>query len=478
MTVAGSDSSGGAGIQADLRALGTTGVVGASAITAVTSQGVNGVVAIELVSPELLKSQIEEAFGMYEFAAVKIGMLGGLEQVRVVAESLLKYRPKNIVLDPVLASTGGIALLDEEGIAELKEKLIPLADVITPNREELAKLSKMPVSTDEECYAAVNALRTKPHAVVIVTGGDQPRARDLVIGLEGGAVALEETRVETVHTHGTGCAFSALLARSLADERSIRSAILYAKSRIQNSLQFPIVPKNGTGHPNLYQSVTFLSGYVHAKAFRETLSGIYAITDITLNPRLSHLDIVSKAMKGGATCVQLRDKQTSTAELISIGKEIRNLTLNRALFIVNDRVDVALACDADGVHIGPDDMDLVDARRLLGWDRIVGCSVGTVDEAIIAGRSATYLAVGAIFGSSTKGDAGSPVGTELITSIRRCFNGPVVAIGGINLSNIASVAAAGADVAAVVSAIVCAEDLEQATRDLLAEFERGKERRL
>ena len=143
-----------------------------------------------------------------------------------------------------------------------------------------------------------------------------------------------------------------------------------------------------------------------------------------------------------------------------------------ALFIVNDRVDVALACDADGVHLGPDDMDAMDASRLLIRDRkFVGVSVGTVAEAKRLAPFATYLAVGAIFGSSTKDDAGDAVGVDRIREIKAAFpDKPLVAIGGINLGNIDAVIAAGADAVAVISAVVCAPDMTAATRELCSHF--------
>ena len=146
-----------------------------------------------------------------------------------------------------------------------------------------------------------------------------------------------------------------------------------------------------------------------------------------------------------------------------------------ALFIVNDRVDVALASDADGVHLGPDDMRPEDARRLLGPDKLVGVSTGTLEEARAAAPYASYFGVGAIFGSKTKLDAGAPIGVERIREIKAAFpHIPIVAIGGINAGNIAEVARAGADAAAVVSAVVAAPDMAEATRELVRLFAEEK----
>ena len=150
---------------------------------------------------------------------------------------------------------------------------------------------------------------------------------------------------------------------------------------------------------------------------------------------------------------------------------------SNALFIVNDRVDVALASDADGVHLGPGDMRPEDARRLLGPEKLVGVSVATVEEARAAAPYVSYFGVGAIFGSKTKKDAGDAIGVGRIREIKAAFPRiPIVAIGGINLENIAEVAAAGADAAAVVSAVVCASNMVEATGALLLRFMAGKER--
>lgn len=147
-----------------------------------------------------------------------------------------------------------------------------------------------------------------------------------------------------------------------------------------------------------------------------------------------------------------------------------------ALLIVNDRVDVALASKADGVHLGPDDMPPRYAREVMGPHKIIGVSIATVGEAKAAAPYASYFGVGAIFGSKTKLDAGAPIGVERIREIKAAFPDiPIVAIGGINAENIALVAQAGADAAAVVSAVVAAPDMEAATRELIARFEAGKQ---
>jgi hydroxymethylpyrimidine kinase/phosphomethylpyrimidine kinase/thiamine-phosphate diphosphorylase len=476
LTIAGSDSSAGAGVQADLRVFQAFDVVGACAVTAVTAQGPTGITAVQLVAPNILKEQIDAAFSSYAIGAVKIGMLGGVDQVRVVAEALVRHHAANVVLDPVLVSSSGTNLIDSDGLRHLIDHLLPIADVVTPNRSELAQLSGMTVSSEEECRAAAQSLNVKSGCTIIVTGGDA-RARDLIIG-NLMPKAIETAFVNTEHTHGTGCALSSGIAAALASGKPLHAALDLAKSYLYWGLQNPIQPEVGRGHPNTYRSAAGADEARWQAVRPKVIEGLYVVTDSELDPSRSHLDLARAAFAGGARIVQLRDKNMPTPELMKIARRIKSLSDGMGLFIVNDRADIALASGAAGVHLGPEDMAPSDARRLLSWPAIVGCSVGTVEEADAAAEYASYLAVGAVFGSTTKDDAGSPVGLGLVREIKDRHPGiPVVAIGGINLSNIASVGAAGADAAAVVSAVVCAADPEQATRELIAEFERGKARR-
>jgi len=199
------------------------------------------------------------------------------------------------------------------------------------------------------------------------------------------------------------------------------------------------------------------------------VKGIYVITDESLVPDRTHVSIARAALEGGASVIQLRDKSAPDERLISVGCEIRRLTAAAgALFIVNDRLEVALACDADGLHVGQEDRPPSELRPLLSG-KILGVSVSTPEQAARArSDGADYLGVGPIFPTSTKPDARPPVGTDHIRLIRTASGGlPVAAIGGINERNIAEAAKAGADAAAVVSAVVCAEDMAEATRTLV-----------
>ena len=193
------------------------------------------------------------------------------------------------------------------------------------------------------------------------------------------------------------------------------------------------------------------------------------ITDERIGRGRSHLEIAEAAIRGGADVVQLRDKSVSSRGLYDIALQLRRLTREAEVpFIVNDRLDIALAADADGVHIGREDLPAPVVRRILGPGKILGISAETVEEALTAEREgADYLGVGPVFEArGTKPDAGEPLGLDLIARIRRGCRLPIVAIGGIHAGNARSVLDAGANAAAVISAVASADDVAQAARFL------------
>lgn len=194
---------------------------------------------------------------------------------------------------------------------------------------------------------------------------------------------------------------------------------------------------------------------------------VYVITDRALSKGRSNEDIIHKAILGGADVVQLRDKGASSVDLYREAVLLRELTKRMDVpLIINDRVDVALAVDADGVHLGQDDLPLNVARHMLGQDKKIGASTHSLEQAQRAAREKPdYLSVGPIFPTTTK-DAGQPVGVSLIRKIKESIDVPIVAIGGIRLDNVHEVVQAGTDAVAVISAVVNADDVEGAVRDL------------
>ncbi len=205
------------------------------------------------------------------------------------------------------------------------------------------------------------------------------------------------------------------------------------------------------------------------------LTGLYAIIDSqALNGR-SHLEVANQLIRGGAKTIQLRDKLRSKGELLPVAQQLKNLCSEQAvLFIMNDYLDLALAAGADGLHLGQKDLPIKVARKLLPIDKILGCSVTTVDQAIAAeSGGADYIAVGSIYPTSSK-EMAKVVGLERLRQIRQVVSLPLVAIGGINKDNVAEVVAAGAESVAVIGAILQADDIEEAARQIIARFEVGK----
>ena len=196
---------------------------------------------------------------------------------------------------------------------------------------------------------------------------------------------------------------------------------------------------------------------------------LYVITDESVSRGRSHIEIAEAAIRGGADVIQLRDKTASGGTLYRVALALRKLTREAKVpLIVNDRLDIALAADADGVHLGQKDLPATVARNIMGPVRILGVSADTLEEALLAEKDgADYLGVGPVFEArKTKADAGEPLGLELIARIRKHCRLPIVAIGGIDAQNARQVREAGADSAAVISAIVSADDIEQAAREL------------
>jgi len=199
---------------------------------------------------------------------------------------------------------------------------------------------------------------------------------------------------------------------------------------------------------------------------------LYFIADFESSKGRDLVWIVEEAVKGGATVVQLRAKSISTREFLDIGKKIHSLLQKKGIpFIVNDRIDIALALDADGVHLGQQDMPLQTARKIMGNEKIIGISVNNVYEALEAEKGgADYLGVGPVFPTTTKPDIRAPLGIEGLRKIREKIKIPIIAIGGINKSNVHEVYSTGVDGIAVVSAIILSPNPCQAAEKLIEEI--------
>ena len=245
LTIAGSDPSGGAGIQADLKTFSALGGYGMAAITALTAQNTQGVTCIHHVPADFVRLQIQTIFDDIRVDAVKIGMAGSVETVAVIADVLEKNKPPIIVLDPVMIAQSGDALLTDAEILALKEKLLPLATIITPNLPEAEVLLGRKI--DEPAGAAQALLAFAP--AVLLKGGHADGARsDDILATQDMLITLDAPRIDTKNNHGTGCTLAAALAAYLAQGLSLREAARRAKHYITQALQHSGQLSVGHGH--------------------------------------------------------------------------------------------------------------------------------------------------------------------------------------------------------------------------------------
>ena len=263
LTIAGSDSGGGAGIQADLKTFSALGVYGMSAITAITAQNTCGVTNIRELDKEIIQDQIAAVFDDIRVDAVKIGMLSNAEITKTVADMLIAKQAINIVVDPVMISKSGSLLLKPEAIGALKEYLFPIADVVTPNLHEATQIVGFSVEDRPSMERAAIAIKQMGPKYVIVKGGHLAGdACDLLFdGTE--FIALSNQRIDTVHTHGTGCTFSSAVAAGLAKGFAVEQAVREAKEFITMAITHGFSLGRGVGPTHHFYELYRKAGYLY-----------------------------------------------------------------------------------------------------------------------------------------------------------------------------------------------------------------------
>jgi hydroxymethylpyrimidine/phosphomethylpyrimidine kinase len=250
LTIAGSDSSGGAGIQADLKTFAALGVYGASVITALTAQNTRGVSGIHQVPAQFVTDQIEAVFPDLAVAAVKIGMVADVSVIDAIAAGLTKWTPKHVVFDPVMVATSGDRLLAADAVEALRKKLIPLAELITPNLPEAAALLDEAVATDEAAVErqGKRLLSLGAGAVLIKGGHGQGAESTDYLVTRNATIALSAPRIATRNTHGTGCSLSSAIAAGLAKGEDLETAVRNAKTWVTEAIAAADRFSVGSGH--------------------------------------------------------------------------------------------------------------------------------------------------------------------------------------------------------------------------------------
>ncbi len=256
LTIAGSDSSGGAGIQADIKTMTANGVYAMSAITALTAQNTTGVQGIFEVTPEFLAQQIDSVFTDIRPDAVKIGMVSSAGLIEVIAEKLKQYGAKNIVVDPVMVATSGSKLISDDAIDSLKRNLLPLATVLTPNIPETEVLSGMEVKTPEDMIRAAKFISETYHCAVLCKGGHQLNDANDLLYRDGDYRWFNGKRIDNPNTHGTGCTLSSAIASNLAKGRDLDTAVERAKAYISGALAAMLDLGAGSGPMNHAFAIT------------------------------------------------------------------------------------------------------------------------------------------------------------------------------------------------------------------------------
>lgn len=261
LAIAGSDSSGGAGIQADLKTFSALGVYGMSVITAITAQNTCGVTNIRELDEEIIRDQIAAVYEDIPVGAVKIGMLSNAQITRVVARTLSKYKGINIVVDPVMISKSGSLLLKPEAISALKQELFPIADIVSPNLHEATQIVGFPVVDRVTMEKAAVAIKEMGPRYVIVKGGHlEGDACDLLY--DGSKfTALTNKRINTLHTHGTGCTFSSAIAAGLAGGLAMEQAVEQAKAYITMAITHGFALGRGVGPTHHFYELYQKAGY-------------------------------------------------------------------------------------------------------------------------------------------------------------------------------------------------------------------------
>ncbi|MBR5587063.1 MAG: bifunctional hydroxymethylpyrimidine kinase/phosphomethylpyrimidine kinase [Clostridia bacterium] len=250
LTIAGSDSSGGAGIQADIKTMTMHGVYAMSAVTALTAQNTTGVKTVEITNPPFLASQLDAVFEDIFPDAVKIGMVPTAELIDVIADRLCRYKAKNIVIDPVMVATSGSRLMKKEAVKNLTEKLFPLAMVVTPNIPEAQVLTGEKIRTAEDMISAAEKISGTYGCKVLLKGGHSINDANDLLCADEKTVWIKGVRIDNPNTHGTGCTLSSAIAANLAKGYGLEDSVRLAKKYISAALSAMLDIGKGAGPLN------------------------------------------------------------------------------------------------------------------------------------------------------------------------------------------------------------------------------------
>jgi hydroxymethylpyrimidine kinase/phosphomethylpyrimidine kinase/thiamine-phosphate diphosphorylase len=476
-SIAGSDSGGGAGIQADLLSFYDFGVHGATVITALTAQNSFAVGHVAVSDRRTVAAQINALDSDLPADVIKLGMLAETDVVEIVCNYLDDYRGP-VICDPVVTSSSGGTLLSGDGGRLVRERLLPRADLITPNRAEAAVLLDRPVGADPAAMVdAVEGLLATGARAVLLTGGHfEPQAgRRLDYYSDGrNHCWLSGPDIDTVHTHGTGCTLSSAIAAALARGYGMVDALVLARHYVTQGLRSAVQLGGGpgpvahTGWPRQLVDFPFLQREPTAPALSFADCG----GELGLYPVVDSAEWVERLLPLGVSTIQLRIKRAEPAQLAAeIARAVACARRFNARLFINDHWRLAIELGAYGVHLGQEDLLTADLAAIAGAGLRLGISTHSYAEIATAhALGPSYIALGPIYATTTKAMTAAPQGLEQLARWVDLLGGayPLTAIGGIDLERVGGVLATGVGSCAVVRAITEAADPEAAVHRLLA----------
>ena len=462
LSIAGSDSSGGAGIQADLKTFSALGVYGATAITAITAQNTQGVHSQFALPPQIVYDQIVAVINDLHPSFIKIGMLANTDIVLAGAKALSNYSIP-IILDPVIVSSSGHRLLSLEAQDVIKEKLLPLSTLITPNIPEMQALTNMPLSSLKEKEFAAQRLMDYGVKAVLLKGGHEEGNTKTDILFSQSANGIQSSlfsaaTISTPNIHGTGCTLSSAITAFLARGLYLQQAISHAKNYITQAITAGADIKIGHGFGPVNH------GFNPLKMLTFDNYKLQFITHHT--DTYSYIDSARIALEGGCRWIQLRMKDADDSLLEQTALIVQQMCRSyNATFIIDDNVLLAQKIGADGVHLGKNDMPIAEARKILGNQFIIGATVNSFDDVLhhLQGATPDYFGCGPFRFTSTKKNLAPILGYDGYKLIIKQMHEhnihiPLVAIGGISKPDIPQLLETGVNGIALSSSILKADN--------------------
>jgi hydroxymethylpyrimidine kinase/phosphomethylpyrimidine kinase/thiamine-phosphate diphosphorylase len=463
-TIAGSDSGGGAGIQADLKTFNALEVHGCTILTAITAQNTGNVDRSDILAADLVEAQIRCLAKDLPPDAIKIGMVGIMGNILAIVR-YLKNSDAPVVCDPVMGASSGRGLMDPSAVEALRNKLMPQLWMITPNIKEAEILARMTNLGPETIPEAAKRILSYGPASVLIKGGhvEGEWARDYFTDGEN-ELWLSSPRADTGNDHGTGCILSSAIAACLARNPDAGEALVTAKAFVNQALRHSLDLGQGAGplgirpFPEDSCDLPLLTTrYDHCSPQFPTMEA----AECDLYPVVDSAEWVERLLAEGVQMIQLRMKNRADADrdaevlaAVSAGR-----TCDARVFI-NDDWELALKHGAYGVHLGQDDLAHADLKALAAAGMRLGLSTHSLYE-IARARSfnPSYIAIGTVHQTSSKTMDYEPLGIDRFRMLRTLVDIPVVAIGGITAENAPELRASGADYCAVISDIRETPDL-------------------